>query len=321
MVISIAPSSEGESPRARIQRALDSRVSGCWPFPEDEGAELVLDAGTAGCFTLYARQGRVLVGHGRAPRPTTTVAACPEAMLDLLEGRHSGVDVWLDGRLSVRGSLALAMKLEAVLEASGRPLHFPRPRRIEAAGVDTFYLEAGEGPPVILLHGLGATNASMLPTLRDLSRDHRVIAPDLPGFGDSGKPVRPYHAGFFARWVVALLDRLGIARAHLVGNSMGGRVAIEVGLRFPERVDRLGLLAPAVAFKKLRQLAPFVRWMRPELGAMPLMLPRATVLRTLRMMFADSRRLAPDWYEAAADEFVRVFATRRGRVSLLSAAQ
>ena len=57
-------------------------------------------------------------------------------------------------------------------------------------GFNVFYREAGprDAPPVILLHGLGATNASMLPLLADLARDHRVIAPDFPGFGASGAP-------------------------------------------------------------------------------------------------------------------------------------
>ena len=321
MAIGIAPVSEEESLRMRILTALERRLATHWPFPEDESVELCLEAGAWACFTLAARQGRLLLSHGKSPRPTARISASPQALCDVLEGRRSGVDAWLDGELAVRGSLALAMKLEALLDAPDRPARFPKPRRIEAGGVDTFYLEAGTGPPVVLLHGLGATNASMLTTLRDLSRDHRVIAPDLPGFGESSKPLRPYNAGYFARWVVALLDRLGIERARLVGNSMGGRIAIEVGLRAPERVDRLALLAPAVAFKKLRQLVPLVRWMRPELGAVPLVLPRFSVLSTLRMLFADSSRLAPEWYEAAADEFLRVFASRRGRISLFSAAQ
>ena len=281
----------------------------------------MLDAGSAGCFTLFARQGRVLVAEGRAPRPTTTVTAAPLAMLDLLEGRRSGVDVWLDGDLSVRGSLALAMKLEALLEGVARPVRCPKPRRIDVSGIDTFYLDAGRGPPVILLHGLGATNASMLPTLRALSEHHRVIAPDLPGFGESGKPLRAYRAGFFARWLVALCDRLGIERAHLVGNSMGGRIALETALSAPERVERLALLAPAVAFKRLRQAVPLVRLLRPELGFMPLIVPRLSVVSSLRMLFADSRRLPLSWYEAAADEFCRVVATTRGRICLFSAAR
>jgi pimeloyl-ACP methyl ester carboxylesterase len=136
-------------------------------------------------------------------------------------------------------------------------------RRAMAEGVLTFYLEAGprDAPPVVLLHGLGATSASFLPTIRDLSADHRVIALDLPGFGESGKPLRPLRPAFFARHVVAMLDELRIRHAHLVGNSMGGRVALEVALRYPYRVSRLALLCPSMAWRRFRFASGVVpRW-------------------------------------------------------------
>ena len=122
---------------------------------------------------------------------------------------------------------------------------------------------------MLLLHGLGATNASMLPTLFDLGGDRRVVAPDLPGFGDSSKPIRSYDAAFFARWTLALMTELGIERADLIGNSMGGRVAIEVGLMAPERVGRLVLLAPAPAFIRRRQFVRLVRVLLPQQSRSP----------------------------------------------------
>jgi pimeloyl-ACP methyl ester carboxylesterase len=187
--------------------------------------------------------------------------------------------------------------------------------------VDTFYLEAGAGPPVVLLHGLGATCASMLPTLVELARDHRVLAPDLPGFGASAKPVRDYDPAFYAGWLAAFLDAVGVARADLIGNSMGGRVAIEAGLRLPERVARLVLYAPSLAFKRFREWTPLVRLLAAELGAMPMVLPRPLVLSVLRSMFARPERLRDAWYDAAGDEFLRVFATARGRMAFFSAAR
>ena len=120
-----------------------------------------------------------------------------------------------------------------------------------------------------MLHGLGATKASFLPTLAALAPSYRAIAIDLPGFGDSDKPLNaPYHAPYFARAVVALLDALELERAHVVGNSMGGRIGIELGLRAPERVDRLALLAPSLAWKRDRQWAPLLRVLDPRLGAL-----------------------------------------------------
>ena len=187
--------------------------------------------------------------------------------------------------------------------------------------MDTFYLEAGAGRPVLLLHGLGATNSSMLPTLFDLSRDHRVIAPDLPGFGDSAKPIRSYDAAFFSRWTLGLMDELGIEQADLIGNSMGGRVAIEVGLEAPQRVGRIALLAPSPAFIRRRQFVRIVRILRPELALIPVYLPRRRVVAGVKSMFSRPDRLEDAWYEAAADEFVRIFNTPRGRIAFFSAAR
>ena len=270
---------------------------------------------------MWARGQQVFVSQGRTGRPTTTVLADAATIADILEGNRSGVAAWLEGHLTLRGSIALAMKLEGLMHREERRPHFPKPSVISVRGVETFLVDAGRGPAVVLLHGLGATNASFLPTLHELSRDYRVIAPDLPGFGDSGKPLRAYHAGFFAKWARGLLDALGIERAHFIGNSMGGRIALEVALRHPERVDRLALLAPAVAFRKLRQLVPVVRMLRPELAFLPMVVPRASVIEGTRRLFARSSRLEAAWYQAAADEFLRVFAMPRGRIAFFSAAR
>ncbi len=305
----------------RIEAALDTRLIRRWPFEPNARADLLLVAGSVASWTVRARGRRVFVSRGAKGRADGSVSAPPETLAEVLEGRRSGVEAWLEGRLTVRGNIALAMKLEGLLRNEDRPVRFPQPGFVHAHGIDTFYVQAGQGPPVVLLHGLGASNASMLPTLYDLARDHRVVALDLPGFGESSKPIRAYHAGFFAKWLVATLDALGIERAHLVGNSMGGRIAIEAALRFPERVDRLALLAPAVAFRKLRQFVPIVRVLRPELGAVPLPLPRLTVTRTIERLFAQKSRIPKAWFQAGADEFIRIFATARGRVAFFSAAR
>jgi pimeloyl-ACP methyl ester carboxylesterase len=161
----------------------------------------------------------------------------------------------------------------------------------------------------------------MLPTLWDLARDHRVIAPDLPGFGESQKPLRSYHSAFFARWLRAFLGALDIKRADLVGNSMGGRVAIELALRAPRRVDRLVLLAPSPAFIKNREFVRLVRLLRPELALIPIWLPHRRVVQGIKSMFSRPDRLPDPWYEAAADEFLRVFRSPRGRIAFFSAAR
>lgn len=96
---------------------------------------------------------------------------------------------------------------------------------------------------------------------------------------------------------------------------MGGRVAVEMGLRHPERVDRLVLLGPSPAFLKNRDHVRLVGILRPELALVPLALPHAYVRREIRRMFASPSRLDDAWYDAAADGFLRVFRTIRGRIS------
>jgi pimeloyl-ACP methyl ester carboxylesterase len=100
---------------------------------------------------------------------------------------------------------------------------------------------------------------------------------------------------------------------------MGGRVALEVGLRAPERVDRLVLLCPSMAWRRFRFGAGLVRLLRPELAALPLPALHALVVRVLRSMFARPARVPDAAMRAAADEFVRVFATARGRIAFFNA--
>ena len=299
--------------------ALERRLERGSPLPDGQHASMTFDAGHAAWSVVIDARGTTLV-PGRLSRPDTTVRADAVTLANVVEGVEAGVYAFLDGRLTIRGNMALALRVESVDDPT-RPIAFPRARTVRALDVDTFYLEAGAGPPVVLLHGLGATNASMLPTLVALARDHRVLAPDLPGFGDSAKPVRAYDPAFYARWLVAFLDAVGLERAVLVGNSMGGRIAIEVGLEAPARVDRLVLFAPSLAFKRFREATALVRLVAAEIAAMPLVVPRPLVMATLRMMFARPERLHDAWYDAAADEFVRVFASARGRMAFFSAAR
>ena len=111
-------------------------------------------------------------------------------------------------------------------------------RRIEADGLPIRYLEAGKGPPLVLLHALGESSLDWQWVLPALARTNRVYAPDLPGSGGSGKPATDYSPAFFARSVAAYLDALGVERAAVAGNSLGGLVALRLALSEPERVGR-----------------------------------------------------------------------------------
>ncbi len=283
----------------------------------------MFDAGEAGAWTVDIRDGEVTLGRGRGARPDSTVFADPATLVEVLEGRLAGVEAFLEGRLLFRGHIALAFELDDLLHPAARHPRSPRCHRVAAADVDTFYLEAGQRgmPPVVLLHGLGATSASFLPMMWDLSRDHHVFVPDLPGFGESDKPVRRLRPAYFARWIAAFLDAVAIDRAFVVGNSMGGRIALELGLRSPGRVQALALLAPSMAWRRYRVAAGLVQVLRPELAALPLPVLHRFVVRFVRSLFARPGRVSDASVNAAADEFVHFFAGARGRIAFFHAAR
>ena len=179
-------------------------------------------------------------------------------------------------------------------------------------------MEAGTGPPLLALHGLGGTKASFLPTLAAMAETHRVIALDLPGFGESAKPIGArLRRALHGPSVIAAMDGLEIDTAHLVGNSMGGRVALEAGMRHADRVDRLVLLCPAVAWLRDRRYAGIIRLLRPELGLLQAT-PRPVVEGLVRRLVPGA---SDGWAAAGVDEFLRSYLTPRGRAAFYAAAR
>jgi pimeloyl-ACP methyl ester carboxylesterase len=305
-----------------LEQALRRRIARPSDRAAQRRARIVFDT-SVGAWTIDLDYGRTELSRRRGSRPTVTVVTSPGTLLDVLSGELPPVQAFLDHRLTMRGNIALALELDDLLPPAHRHPRAHRCHRVSVDGIESFYLEAGppSAPAVVLIHGLGATSASFLPTLWDLSADFRVLAVDLPGFGESDKPVRPLHAAFFARWLAGFLDAVGAPRAHLVGNSMGGRVAIETALRSPDRVDRLALLAPSMAWRRYRIGARAVRLLRPELAVMPLPMLHRLAVGVLQGIFAQPRRVSQAALDAAADEFVRVFATPRGRIAFFHAAR
>jgi 4,5:9,10-diseco-3-hydroxy-5,9,17-trioxoandrosta-1(10),2-diene-4-oate hydrolase len=118
-------------------------------------------------------------------------------------------------------------------------------RNIQVEGLPIRYLSAGEGPPMVLLHGAGDNALDWRWVLPALSRTHRVYAPDLPGSPDSARPSTDCSPAFFERFVAAFADALGVGSAAFVGNSFGGLVALRLALSEPERVNALGLVDSA----------------------------------------------------------------------------
>jgi pimeloyl-ACP methyl ester carboxylesterase len=116
------------------------------------------------------------------------------------------------------------------------------------------------------------------------------------------------------------MDGLGIDRAHLVGNSMGGRVAIEVGLRAPARVTALGLLCPAVAWLR-RGFDPIVRLLRPEFGMLPHGIRRSMVAAQFWSIFHDRDAIDPAVGDLMVDEFRGIYQSAGARYAFLASAR
>jgi pimeloyl-ACP methyl ester carboxylesterase len=227
------------------------------------------------------------------------------------------MDAFRRGRLRIRGSLHVGVGFLAATSGATEEtrLSFESVRTRRSGRLSI--LSAGAGDPLICVHGLGGTKASFLPTVAALAEHHRVIALDLPGFGESDKPIgAPYDAGYFARAVFELMDALDLESANLAGNSMGGRTVIEAGLTEPDRVDGLVLLSPALAWLRDRRWAPIVKALRPELGLLQIA-PRPIVEGVVRRLTG----VQGGWADAGLDEFLRVYCTARGRAAFYAAAR
>jgi pimeloyl-ACP methyl ester carboxylesterase len=182
------------------------------------------------------------------------------------------------------------------MSRSGAPL---RSGFVQVGDLRLHHTFGGRGaPPVVFIHGLGSSGyMEWRFNLPELALSHRVLAPDLPGFGRSAKPTVRYGVPLFERSVEGYLRTLKVRSPVLVGSSMGGRVAIEVVLRHRGSVRKLVLVnALGLGRPRLRLTYPLV--MVPRLGEAVLGLLRST----LRRSSGDSiRRLARRYMGASGD--------------------
>jgi pimeloyl-ACP methyl ester carboxylesterase len=276
-------------------------------------------------MSFHVREGRCLVSPGQPEAPVARLFTDEETWLALVAGRQDGVAAFLAGRLRIEGDLNLAARFETMFRPGPEASRLLRTLETQVRGVRLESIVSGTGTPVILLHGLGANKVSFLPTLDGLSERFEVHALDLPGFGKSGKPLptgRRYTMPWMADAVHGYLVRNGIRDAHVVGNSMGGRIAIELGLRHPRSVRSIVGLGAAVAFDEYQRFGPLLRFTRPHwVGAAPLPMRRAWVEAGLREMFHDPSRIPADNYRAAADDVLATFRDPGYRLALLACAR
>lgn len=166
----------------------------------------------------------------------------------------------------------------------------------DVAGLRLHVRESGprDAPAVILLHGFGASLHTWEPWAERLSRDHRVIRFDLPGFGLTGPdPTGDYSDRRSLHVLAALMDRLGIERASLIGNSLGGKIAWRFAAQDPGRVDKLvlispdGFASPGFEYGKTPEV-PFM------LKLLPHVLPTALLRMSLAPAYGDPEALTEE---------------------------
>lgn len=152
-----------------------------------------------------------------------------------------------------RALFALLFTLCFAASAAAQAPAAQAPKEVVVFGQKIKYVEAGSGPVVILLHGLGGNSTNWAFNTPALAQKFRVVVPDQIGFGQSDKPLINYRIGTYVDFLDKFLAELKVERATLVGNSMGGWVAALYALKYPGKVERLVLVdsagfAPAKEF-------------------------------------------------------------------------
>lgn len=128
-------------------------------------------------------------------------------------------------------------------------------------GVETHWREAGEGEPVVLLHGLCASSYSWRAVFEPLARRFRVLAPDLPGHGRSSAPLDfDYSLKGFSNWLLAFIDAAGFERSHLAGSSLGGVISVMTAMDAPSRIGRAALLGTPLYLDDGPPFLSMLRW-------------------------------------------------------------
>jgi pimeloyl-ACP methyl ester carboxylesterase len=168
-----------------------------------------------------------------AARPRRFASALSLALL-LVVPLAVGAQTRSAAKLTTHAPVALSL---APAQAAGK--------EVTVFGQKINYTEAGSGPVVVLLHGLGGSTANWAFNVPALATKFRVIVPDQIGHGQSAKPLINYRIGTYVDFLDKFLSELKIERASLVGNSMGGWIAAAYALKYPQRVERIVLVDAA----------------------------------------------------------------------------
>ena len=178
-------------------------------------------------------------------------------------------------------------------------------------GMDVHYVVAGDGPPIVFLHGLGASSITWQDNIGPLAERFTVYAPDIPGHGDSVKLGVDYNTEAGIAFILGFLDAVGAPAAALAGSSMGGLIALLTALRHPERVSHLVLINTA-GFG--REIASYLRVMSlPLLGELLEGPTHRSAKAMMRLVFGPRKEYPEELFR----ELVRTRSLPGGRDAVL----
>lgn len=177
----------------------------------------------------------------------------------------------------------------------------PEDSYVKVGGINTRYWVLGQGKPLLLIHGLGASCDYWRYNIRALSQGCRVYAFDLPGCGRSDKEIDEFSLDFAGEFVAAFMDAVGVDRASLVGNSLGGAVSLQFAIHYPHRLDKLVLVSSGGLGRELG--LSFRLFKIPLLGELMAWAwsTKPGVRRTLRSIVYDPQIIGDDFVDQLAE--------------------
>ena len=189
-------------------------------------------------------------------------------------------------------------------------------QKVTIHGHQRAFVKVGSGPALLLLHGLGCDHTTWLPVITQLAKKYTVIAPDLLGHGASDKPRADYSVGGYANGMRDLLTVLNIDKVTVVGHSLGGGVAMQFGYQFPERTERIVLVAPGGLGPEVTPLirAVTLPGFNPVMGLLTLPVVRHAGMAGMRALARTGMTATHDLDEVA--EIYDTFKDRRSRKAI-----
>ncbi|MBC5993479.1 alpha/beta fold hydrolase [Pontibacter cellulosilyticus] len=211
--------------------------------------------------------------------------------------------------LTIAAATSLQIRQDIPAEELNTKYTTPASKFISIAGANLHYRDEGQGTPIILLHGTAASLNTWDGWTKELSKTHRVLRLDLPGFGLTGRnQTDTYSIAYYSELVQQFMDEMGIDKAHIAGSSLGGQIAYDFAASHPERVQKLILVSPTgVTNANDKSISmPFLMAQTPLLKeSLKYITPRFIVEKSLKEVYGDDSRLTDEAITLSHDLLLR----------------